>query len=80
MVEYTSITDVEAAVQAGNVDAGIHDDGPLFAYVAQQAGAFKVAANFKTGEQYGLGAALGNTALIAVTNAMLKRTMVPPCR
>ena len=62
-------------MQSGNVDAGIHDDGPLKAYVAQQSGAFKVAASFGTGEQYGLGAALGNTALIAVTNAMLKRTM-----
>jgi polar amino acid transport system substrate-binding protein len=73
VVEYTSITDVEAAVQSHNVDAGIHDDGPLKAFVAQQSGAFKVAASFGTGEQYGLGAALGNTALIAVTNAMLKR-------
>jgi polar amino acid transport system substrate-binding protein len=75
VVEYTSITDVEAAVQSRNVDAGIHDDGPLKAFVAQQPDAFKVAASFGTGEQYGLGAKLGNTALIAVTNAMLKREM-----
>lgn len=75
VVEYTNITDVEAAVQSGNVDAGIHDDGPLYAYVAQQSGAFKIAANFATGEQYGFGAKLGNTALVAVANAMLKRTM-----
>lgn len=75
VVEYTSITDVEAAVQSGNVEAGIHDDGPLYTFVQQQAGAFKIAANFATGEQYGFGAKLGNTALVAVTNAMLKRSM-----
>ncbi len=74
VVEFQNITDVEQAVQSNNVEAGIHDDGPLFDYVNQQAGAVKIAANFKTGEQYGFGAALTNTALIAVANAMLKRT------
>lgn len=72
VVEFSNITEVEQAVLSGNAAAGIHDDGPLFDLVKTN-NKYKVATNFKTGEQYGFGAKKGNTALIAVTDAMLTR-------
>lgn len=72
VIEFQNITDVEQAVGSGNAAAGFHDDGPLFDFVKQNPD-FRVATTFDTGEQYGFGAALDNTSLIAVTNAMIKR-------
>ncbi len=72
VIEFQNITDVEQAVGSGNAAAGFHDDGPLFDFVKQNPD-FRVATTFDTGEQYGFGAALDNTNLIAVTNAMIKR-------
>lgn len=74
VVEYSNITEVEAAVQTGTAQAGIHDDGPLFDYVKTNP-AFKVATTFATGEQYGFGMKLGNTDLAAVANAVLKKAV-----
>ncbi|MEO5832604.1 MAG: ABC transporter substrate-binding protein [Nakamurella sp.] len=74
VVEYTNITEVEAAVQTGTAQAGIHDDGPLFEYVKTNP-AFKVATTFETGEQYGFGMKLGNTDLAAVVNAVIKKAV-----
>ena len=74
VVEYSNITEVEAAVQSGTAQAGIHDDGPLFDYVKTNP-SFKVATTFATGEQYGFGMKLGNTDLAAVVNAVLKKAV-----
>jgi polar amino acid transport system substrate-binding protein len=58
------------ALKTGQVDAVINDVAVLGPFVSQ---GFKVAANFSTGEQYGLGVKKGNTALVAAVNATLAR-------
>jgi polar amino acid transport system substrate-binding protein len=58
------------ALKTGQVDAVINDVAVLGPFVSQ---GFKVAANFSTGEQYGLGVKTGNTALVAAVNATLAR-------
>jgi polar amino acid transport system substrate-binding protein len=58
------------ALKTGQVDAAINDVAVLGPFVSQ---GFKVAANFSTGEQYGLGVKKGNTALVAAVNATLAR-------
>lgn len=72
--EFQNISDEELALQSGQIQAGIHDEPALAEYVKQQAGAVKVVKSFDTGEQYGFGMALDNTALAAVTNAMLAKS------
>lgn len=72
--EFQNISDEELALQSGQIQAAIHDEPALAEYVKQQAGAVKVVKSFDTGEQYGFGMALGNTALAAVTNAMLAKS------
>jgi polar amino acid transport system substrate-binding protein len=58
------------ALKTGQVDAVINDIAVLGPFVSQ---GFKVAANFSTGEQYGLGVKKGNTALLTVINTTLAR-------
>ena len=58
------------ALKTGQVDAVINDIAVLGPFVSQ---GFKVAANFSTGEQYGLGVKKGNTALLAAINTTLAR-------
>ncbi len=74
VVEFSNITEVEAAVQTGSAAAGIHDDGPLFDYVKTNT-SFKVATTFATGEQYGFGMKKGNADLAAVVNSVLKKAV-----
>lgn len=50
------------AVQTGQVDAGINDNGPLLDFVTKNPD-LAVTKEFDTGEQYGYGVAKGNTAL-----------------
>lgn len=66
--EFKQISDEEQALQSGKIDAGIHDQPALNDYFKAQKGKVKIIQNFNTGEQYGFGAAKGNTALIAVAN------------
>jgi polar amino acid transport system substrate-binding protein len=58
------------ALKTGQVDAVINDIAVLGPFVSQ---GFKVAANFSTAEQYGLGVKKGNTALLTAINATLAR-------
>jgi len=58
------------ALKTGQVDAVINDIAVLGPFASQ---GFKVAANFSTGEQYGLGVKKGNTALLTVINKTLAR-------
>ena len=59
-----------AAVQAGTIQAAINDNGVLFDY-AKTNPTTKVVKEFETGEQYGLMAQKGNTAMITVINEVL---------
>jgi len=58
------------ALQTGQVVAVVNDIAVLGPFVTQ---GFTVAANFSTGEQYGLGVKKGNTALVDAINATLTR-------
>lgn len=60
------------AVKTGQVDAGINDNGVLYDYVKKNKDT-EVTAEFKTGEEYGLGVRTGNDALRAKIDATLKK-------
>ncbi len=68
VLQYQQISDEEQALQSGKIDAAIHDQPALNDYSKQQKGKVKIVDNFNTGEEYGFGAALGNTALVQVAN------------
>lgn len=74
VLEYAQISDEEVALQSGKIDAAIHDQPALNEYTKQQAGKVKVVDNFNTGEEYGFGVALGNTALAAVANYAIAKS------
>ncbi len=59
-----------AALETGQVDAVVNDVAVLGEFVDE---GFEVAANFSTGEQYGLGVKKGNTALLEAVNGTLDR-------
>jgi polar amino acid transport system substrate-binding protein len=58
------------AVESGQVDAGINDNGVLYDWVKEKTD-FEVVKEFDTGEQYGMGVRKGNTALLDVVNEVL---------
>lgn len=72
--EYQQISNEEQGLQSGQIQAAIHDQPALNDYSKQQAGKVKIVANFNTGEQYGFGAAKGNTALAAVANYVIAQS------
>lgn len=59
------------AVETGQVDAGINDNGVLYDWVKEKTN-FEVVKEFNTGEQYGIGVKKGNTALLSVINQVFK--------
>jgi polar amino acid transport system substrate-binding protein len=58
------------AVESGQVDAGIGDNGALYDWVNDKPD-FEVVTEFDTGERYGMGVRKGNTALLDVVNEVL---------
>ncbi len=58
------------AVESGQVDAAINDNGVLYDWVKEKTD-FEVVKEFDTGEQYGMGIRKGNTALMDVVNKVL---------
>ncbi|MGH3799630.1 MAG: basic amino acid ABC transporter substrate-binding protein [Pseudonocardiaceae bacterium] len=58
------------AVETGDVDAGINDNGVLYDWVNKKPD-FEVIAEFDTNEQYGIGVKTGNTALLNKINEVL---------
>ncbi len=58
------------AVESGQVDAGINDNGVLYDWVSEKTD-FEVVKEFDTGEQYGMGVRKGNSALLDVVNEVL---------
>jgi polar amino acid transport system substrate-binding protein len=55
------------AVETGQVDAGINDNGVLYDWVKDKTD-FEVAKEFDTGEKYGFGVRKGNTELLKTIN------------
>lgn len=74
VISFAKISDEEQALQAGNIDAAIHDQPALVEYAKQQNGSVKIVQSFNTGEQYGFGAAKDNTALIKVANYVIQKS------
>jgi len=72
LVQFEDLALLETAVQTGQVDAAINDNGVLFDF-AKTNKDVKVAAEFDTGEQYGLAVKKGSTALLADVNKTLAR-------
>jgi len=58
------------AMESGQVDAVIADNGVLYDWVKEKTD-FEVVKEFNTGEQYGMGIRKGNTALLDVVNEVL---------
>ncbi|MCG8917871.1 basic amino acid ABC transporter substrate-binding protein [Actinokineospora sp. PR83] len=54
-------------VETGAVDAAINDNGVLYDWVKKNTD-YEVGTEFDTGEQYGIGAKKGNTALLKIVN------------
>lgn len=71
-VTYEDLALLLAAVQNGDVDAGINDNGVLLDFVADNPD-LEVTTEFDTGEQYGIGVRTGNTALLDQVNTTLER-------
>jgi polar amino acid transport system substrate-binding protein len=59
------------ALQTGQIDAAINDNGPLLDF-AKKNPELTVTKEFGTGEQYGFGVKKGNTALVNVLNETIK--------
>ncbi|WP_242511288.1 basic amino acid ABC transporter substrate-binding protein [Pengzhenrongella frigida] len=72
LVQFEDLALLQTAVQTGQVDAAINDNGVLFDFASLNDDV-KVSAEFDTGEQYGLGVKLGSTALLEAVNGTLER-------
>jgi polar amino acid transport system substrate-binding protein len=71
IVDFPSDAEEFLALKAGQVDALLQDLPVNLAH--QQAGGYKVVQKYSTGEEYGLAAKLGNTALIDAVNTDLAK-------
>jgi len=72
LVQFEDLALLETAVQTGQVDAAINDNGVLLDFASKNDDV-KVATEFDTGEQYGLGVKIGNAALLDAVNKTLER-------
>jgi polar amino acid transport system substrate-binding protein len=70
LVVYEDLGLLLTAVETGQVDAGINDNGVLYDWVKEKTD-FEVTAEFDTGEQYGMGVRKGNAELLEVVNKVL---------
>lgn len=71
IVSFPSDAEEFSALKAGQVDAILQDLPVNLAH--QQAGGYKVAETYDTGEKYGFAAKLGNTALVKAVDADLAK-------
>lgn len=60
------------AVETGQVDAGINDNGVLYDWINKKPD-FEVSKEFDTGEEYGIGVRKGNDKLLQKINDVLKK-------
>jgi polar amino acid transport system substrate-binding protein len=71
IVEYADFPSESDSLLTGQVDAAVQDLPVFNQFVKDNAGKVKVAAQFNTGEQYGIGMKLGNTALKNVVDGAI---------
>ena len=74
VVEYQDLASEQQALATNQIDAAINDLPVWSEYLKEQPGTAKIAAQFDTGEQYGLGMKLGNDALKSVVDAILEKS------
>ncbi|WP_311836137.1 basic amino acid ABC transporter substrate-binding protein [Cellulomonas fimi] len=72
LVQFEDLALLQTAVQTGQVDAAINDNGVLYDF-ANENPDVEVVAELDTGEQYGLGVKTGSTELLDAVNASLER-------
>jgi polar amino acid transport system substrate-binding protein len=70
LVVFEDLGLVLTAVETGQVDAAINDNGVLYDWIKDKPD-FEVSKEFDTGEQYGIGIKKGNVALQRVINEVL---------
>ena len=71
IVEYADFPSESDSLLTGQVDAAVQDLPVFNQFVKDNEGKVKVAAQFNTGEQYGIGMKLGNTALKNVVDGAI---------
>ncbi len=71
VVEFQDLATETQALTTGQVDGAINDLPVWSEAIKEDKGATKVAAQFDTGEQYGFGMKLGNTALKTVVDGII---------
>jgi polar amino acid transport system substrate-binding protein len=71
VVEFQDLATETQALTTGQVDGAINDLPVWSEAIKEDKGATKVAAQFDTGEQYGFGMKLGNTALKSVVDGVI---------
>ncbi|MQA62030.1 MAG: transporter substrate-binding domain-containing protein [Actinophytocola sp.] len=67
LVNFEDLGLLLTAVETGQVDAGINDNGVLYDWVKEKTD-FEVTTEFDTGEEYGIGVKTGNKALLELIN------------
>jgi polar amino acid transport system substrate-binding protein len=72
IVEYADFPSESDSLLTGQVDAAVQDLPVFNQFVKDNEGKVKVAAQFDTGEQYGVGMKLGNTALKNVVDSSIE--------
>ncbi|MGH3645606.1 MAG: ABC transporter substrate-binding protein [Micromonosporaceae bacterium] len=70
-VSYEDLSGLQQAVTTGDVEAAIADLPIWTEYAKQTPGAYQVAAEFDTGEQYGIAVKNGNSTLLKVINDVI---------
>jgi polar amino acid transport system substrate-binding protein len=71
IVAYEDLGAEQAALEGGQIEAIINDLPVWTEYVKENPGKFEIAAEFDTGEQYGMAVKTGNKALLDVINKVL---------
>ncbi len=71
IVEYQDFPSQSDALATGQVDGAVQDFPVINQFVNDNAGKVKIVAKFDTGDKYGIGMKLGNTALKAVVDGAI---------
>jgi len=73
IVSYEDLGAEEQALASGQIEAIVNDLPVWTEHVKENPGKFEVAAEFETGEQYGIAVKTGNKALLDMVNRMLAK-------
>jgi polar amino acid transport system substrate-binding protein len=73
VVAYEDLGAEQQALEGGQIEAIVNDLPVWTEYVKENPGKFEIAAEFNTGEQYGMAVKTGNKALLKVVNDVLAK-------